>query len=343
MVGPLAHGGLVGIISLIVMSRVTPRLVRMTSTSGISDASELPHLGTFVRAAELGSFTSTAVELGMTQAAVSQRIAALEKQLRVSLFERRPPRLRLTESGRLLFDYARRIIELHAEARESLGRPPSPVTGDLPLAASSVPGEFLLPALLAGFREEYPHVRVRASVGDSGSALKDVERGLAILGLVGWRVEGRDLEYRPLGPDRLVLVVPPSHPWAGLRSISPGRLAGESLIVREVGSGSRGVLQQALDRSGMAISTLGVTLELGSNAAILDGVRRGLGIAFLSRLAVRRDIESGELHEIEVEGLDLRRHFYLVHDRRRPLTPAASIFLHFAENCPRPNAISEGS
>src|SRR5207249_1353587 len=100
---------------------------------------ELPHLGTFVTSAELGSFTATGAELGMTQAAVSQRIAALEKELSVSLFDRRSGKISLTEAGRRLYEYARRILDLHEQAREALGGLHSPVSGDLPLATSSIP------------------------------------------------------------------------------------------------------------------------------------------------------------------------------------------------------------
>src|SRR5271165_186526 len=126
--------------------------VRMAVSSSSSGLPELPHLGTFARAAELGSFTAAAVELGVSQAAVSQRIAALERQLKVSLFQRRAGKVYLTELGSHLYDYAQQILLLQHEAREALSGLHQPVSGDLPLAASSVPGECLLPALLSAFR-----------------------------------------------------------------------------------------------------------------------------------------------------------------------------------------------
>jgi LysR family transcriptional regulator, low CO2-responsive transcriptional regulator len=177
-------------------------------------------------------------------------------------------------------------------------------------------------------------VHVRATVSDSRSVLHEVEKGQAILGLVGQKVDSPSLVVRPLGTDCLVLVVPPRHPWARRKAVSLRALRRESLIIRELGSGSRYALEKSLERAGTSISALNVTLELGSNAAIKDAVRRGLGLAFLSLLAVQKDIDAAELCRVEVKGLDLTRHFYLVHDRCRPLSPAASIFLHFLESHP---------
>jgi DNA-binding transcriptional LysR family regulator len=120
---------------------------------------QLPHLETFARAAELSSFTACARALGLTQAAVSQRIAALEQELGVSLFRRQGGRVLLTDEGRRLHGYAQRIRELHRQARQEVSGKPVPLTGELSLAASSVPGEHLLPELLAAFRQRSPTSR----------------------------------------------------------------------------------------------------------------------------------------------------------------------------------------
>src|SRR5439155_25241889 len=160
---------------------------------------ELPHLTTFARAAERGSFTDAAADLGVTQASVSQRIAALERELRVSLFNRRAGRIALTEAGERLYELARKILDLHEEARERLGGFHPSISGELPIAASSVPAECYLPAVLSAFQEKFAKVRVRASVGDSSSVMKDVTKGLATLGLVGQEVEKSSLVSEPIG------------------------------------------------------------------------------------------------------------------------------------------------
>jgi DNA-binding transcriptional LysR family regulator len=303
----------------------------MVKTAATAEPLELPHLASFAAIAEQGSFTAAATTLGITQAAVSQRIAVLEAELRIALFDRRAGRISLTEAGRRLYEYARKILDLHLDARKNLGGFEAPVSGHLPIAASSVPGECFLPALLSAFHEKYPGVHVRATVGDSSSVMSDIEKGRASLGLVGQEAEKPSLGFRPIGSDTLVLVVAPGHRWAGRKRIPIKALAGESLIIREPGSGSRCALEKSLERAGTSLGGLKITLELGSNAAIKDTVKRGLGVAFLSLLAVQREIDADELRAVKVSGLSLDRQFYLVYHRRRPLSPAACVFLHFLE------------
>jgi DNA-binding transcriptional LysR family regulator len=306
----------------------------MADSPAVPGIPELPHLATFVGVAERGSFTATADALEITQAAVSQRIAALERQLRTSLFDRRRGRIALTEAGERLYDYARRILDLHEQARRDLGAFHPVLSGDLPISASSVPGECLLPALLSEFRATHPQVHVRATVSDSASVIKDVEKGRATLGFIGQKVENPALETRSIGRDRLVLVVPLAHPWATRRTISLVGLAAEPLIIREPGSGSRSTLEKGLERAGASLAALNISLELGSNTAIKDAVKRGLGVAFLSKICVRRELEARELRAVGVQGLDLTRRFYVVHHRRRPLSIAAKAFVRFIESRP---------
>jgi DNA-binding transcriptional LysR family regulator len=169
--------------------RWIPGIAVMVEPLPASGLPELPHLSTFARAAEQGSFTAAAAQMGITQAAVSQRIATLEGELRGSLFDRRAGRISLTEAGQRLYQFARQILDLHDEARRDLGGFHPPVSGDLPTAASSVPGECFLPALLSAFHATHPQVHVRATVSDSGSVIKNVEKGRATLGLVGQKAE----------------------------------------------------------------------------------------------------------------------------------------------------------
>jgi DNA-binding transcriptional LysR family regulator len=175
---------------------------------------------------------------------------------------------------------------------------------------------------------------VRATVSDSASVIKDVEKGRATLGFIGQEAENPALATRSIGQDSLVLVVPLGHAWATRRSIALDGLAGEPLIIREPGSGSRSTLEKGLERAGASLAGLNVSLELGSNTAIKDAVKRGLGIAFLSRFCVRRELDSREFHAVGVRRLDLTRRFYLVHHRRRPLSMAANAFMRFVESRP---------
>jgi DNA-binding transcriptional LysR family regulator len=287
----------------------------------------LPHLQTFAEAAERGSFTAAARHLGITQAAVSQRIHQLETSLRTSLFRREGGRATLTDAGRRLHGYARRILDLVAEARAEVTGTPGGLTGELRLAASSVPGQHVLPPTLAAFRTRHPGVQVKVSVSDTDAVLQEVGQGSAHLGLVGGTGGGRHLEFRRFDSDELVLIVPKGHAWGRRKQVSPADLFAQPLIQRERGSGSRRCLERSLERVGMSPTALNVVLELGSSEAITEAVVAGMGVAVLSRRAVQKEVRAGRLRALRVEGLTLSRDLYVVRDRRRALPAPAQAFL----------------
>lgn len=297
----------------------------MVNTSG-SDDEQIPHLATFSTAAELGSFTKAAQALGLTQAAVSQRIHALEEALDKSLFHRRGGRVLLTEAGKTLHAYARQILDLHRKARLDVAGQEVPVAGELRLAASSVPGEHLLPALLSLFGREYPHVRVRATVSDSMAAIAQVERGEVSLGLVGRKSDGLHMEFRHLACDRMVLVVPEAHPWAGRKRVSLEQLSGQPIILRESGSGLRHCFEKSLERAGRSPADLRVALELGSNEAIKESVAGGLGISVISSHALHGNAKEHGVSVLNVAGFPVQSHWHVVHPKGKRLSPIALVF-----------------
>jgi DNA-binding transcriptional LysR family regulator len=299
------------------------------------NAGQLPNLETFAKAAEFSCFTAAARALGVTQAAVSQQVHALEKSLGVSLFHRHGGRVLLTEAGQLLYPYAQRILGLHLEARQKVTGQKMPRPSELSLAASSIPGEHLLPALLSAFREKYPHIHVRATVTDTLAVLKQVEHGQTHVGLVGGKSDNPHLEFRSFACDEMVLVVPADHLWHQRKRISLQQLCEQPLLLREVGSGSRWCLEQALARAGRSMSDLRVAVELGSNEGIKEAVLRGMGLAILSTHAVQEEVAAGKLHALKVIGLPLKRDLFIVWDRRRVLPIPAQLFLQFLEPCPQ--------
>jgi LysR family transcriptional regulator, low CO2-responsive transcriptional regulator len=295
----------------------------------------LPHLETFSKAAELSSFTAAAKALGVSQAAVSQRVQALEQALSTQLFQRQGGHVFLTEAGHRLYTYAQRILALYQEAVRDITGRQQPLVGELLLASSSVPGEHLLPGLLARFRERHPHVQVRATVTDSRTVLDQVERGQCHLGLTGGKGDSPHLEYRNFACDSLVLVVPADHPWGRRKSVSLSQLAEQPLILREAGSGSRWCLEEALARAGRSANDLQVALELGSNEAIKEAVQRGLGLAILSTHTVEKETRAdGPLRSLRVASLSLERQMFVVWDRRRVLPIPARLFLDLLGPCP---------
>jgi LysR family transcriptional regulator, low CO2-responsive transcriptional regulator len=298
---------------------------------------QLPHLETFSKAAELSSFTAAAKALGVTQAAVSQRVQALEKLLGTSLFHRRGGRVLPTEAGRRLYDYSQRILDIHRAARREITGHEPTVASQLTIAASSIPGEHLLPALLSVFRRKHPHVQVRATVSDSVAVMEQVERGLASVGLLGRKADNPHLQFRYLTSDRIVLVVPSNHALGRRRSVTVKQLGTHPLVLREAGSGLRYCFEKSLERAGQSLADLRVVLELGSNEAIKEAVMRGAGVAILSAFAVRKELKSGKLHALTVRNLRCDRDMFIVLDKRRVLPLPARLLLTFLETNPVPN------
>jgi DNA-binding transcriptional LysR family regulator len=296
--------------------------------------SRLPYLETFSKAAELSSFTGAAKALRLTQASVSQRVQSLEISLGTALFNRQGGRVLLTEAGRKLYDYAQRILDLHRQARQEVTGHDVPPAGELLIAASSIPGEHLLPALLSNFGHKHPHVRIRAMVSDSMGVISQVERGQVSVGLVGRKSNSWHLEFRYLTSDRMVLIVPPGHALYRQKKLSVKQLARHPLVLREVGSGLRHCFEKSLEKAGLSLADLRVALELGSNEAIKEAVLRGVGAAILSSFAVQKEVRARQLWALPVSGLDCDRDMYIVLDRRRVLPPAARLFLLFLDTHP---------
>jgi DNA-binding transcriptional LysR family regulator len=302
--------------------------------AGQSDDLRLPYLETFSKAAELSNFTGAAKALRLTQASVSQRVQMLEKTLGTPLFLRQGGRVLLTAAGQKLYDYAQRILDLHRQARREITGHDTSVGGELSLAASSIPGEHLLPALLSLFGQKHPHIHVRATVSDSMGVITQVERGEVSLGLVGRKTETPHLAFHYLARDRMVLVVPPGHVLSRRKNVSVKQLPRHPFILREVGSGLRHCFEKSLDRAGLSVTDLRVALELGSNEAIKEAVLRGVGVAILSTFAVQKELRAGQLHALEVRDLHCDRDMYIVQDQRRVLPLPARLFLLFLETHP---------
>jgi DNA-binding transcriptional LysR family regulator len=292
-------------------------------------SSRLPFLETFAKAAELSCFSAAARGLGLTQAAVSQQIHTLEKAVGTGLFHRSGGRVLLTPAGSRLYGFAERILALQEEALRKVAGQRAVVVGAVGVAASSIPGEHLLPALLPAFRRRYPHIQIRATVTDTRAVLGDVETGRAHLGLVSVRAESEHLEFRSFACDEMMLVVPVGHRWWGRKRVPLEQFLRQPLILREPGSGSRWCLEWALERSGRSAGDLQVAVELGSNEGIKEAVLRGVGVAVLSTRAVKKELAARKLHALKVQGLCLERDLFAVWDTRRALPAQARRFLEF--------------
>jgi DNA-binding transcriptional LysR family regulator len=293
---------------------------------------ELKHLQTFLAVEAQHSFTRAAKSLGITQAAVSQHIAALEEELGVSLLDRQGRQVELTEAGKKVRDGASRVFAVITELQSSLAGGAA-VAGTLRIAASTVPSETLLPALLAEFRRRHPQVREELSITDSRAAAQAVQRGAAEVGFVGDQPASSKLACHPLAADELVLVVATGHERAGDEAITLKRLTELPLLVREPGSGSRACLEQALAEKDLSLGDLQIAMEANSNEALRAAVLRGTGGAFLSTATIADDVAARRLAVLKVRGLRPKRQLFLIHRNPPPTASPASEFLEFVKSC----------
>ncbi|MEO1997305.1 MAG: selenium metabolism-associated LysR family transcriptional regulator [Planctomycetaceae bacterium] len=293
---------------------------------------ELRHLQSFAEAAERGSFTRAAESLRVTQAAVSQHIAALETELNVRLFDRRGRGVHLTEPGQQMYQYARRILELVSEATRTLGASAQHIAGAIAIATSSVPAEWLVPELLVEFREQYPGIRESLTVSDSSVATSAVEHGDADVGFVGEVPQSSKLNSTAVAQDELVLVSSADHPWTATGTATLKQLSQQPLIVREPESGSRRCVEKTLRQHGISPADLQIAMEVNNNDAIRAAVERGVGVAFLSQRDKRHKFG---LTQIALRGFHARRQLHLVYNAQRPLTHPARLFVDFVKQWSR--------
>ncbi len=287
---------------------------------------ELRHLRAFEAAVRCGSFTQAAAELGLSQPAVSLQVQALERELGIELLERLPRRVLLTPAGEALLDYARRLLNLEAEAGQVIAELKGLQAGCLRVAASPTIGTYLLPAMLGEFKRRQPGLRVIAEIAPSYRVGHALHEHAADVGLVEAPVDSESLVAEVFRTDELVLIVPAAHPWAGRRAILPRELAGQPLIAREPASGTRALVEERLRALGVEITP---ALELGGVEAIKNAVAAGLGVSFVSRHALELEVRLGILAAIPVRGLNLQRPFYCLRHSRRYASPALEAFLAF--------------
>jgi len=295
---------------------------------------DLQKIETFLCAAEKLSVSEAAKQLHLSQPTVSHHIKTLEQELGTELFERSNTGLRLTEAGRLLLPWARRLLHDTADL-ESMMSSLQAVAGELRIACSTTAGKYILPQLAARFRQRYPGIQVQIPSCGSDQVTLDLLDGDVHLGVVSREVGDPNLEIQEFFQDTIVLIVPAQHRWARRVSIEPSELLEEPLIMREPTSGTRRVVLEELAKHDISLEDLNIFLELGNAEAIVRTVAAGYAVAFVSDLSATYPLERGSVIKIPVEGITLQRTIYMVRKRigeaNRPRDVFWS-FVHAPEN-----------
>lgn len=290
---------------------------------------ELWQLEIFCAIAKTKSFTKAAELVHRTQPTISAQIASLENVFGHPLFDRSGKEIELTESGKILYDYARKILGLVEESKDRIAESHSIVRGDLVIGASTIPGTYILPKLLGKFKRRYPEVKITLQISDSEDVTSKILERKLELGAVGKQIENAKLEYGELAADEIVLVVGPNHRWSHRDFITLDELKDEPFISREQGSGTRAVTEQALKNKGIKRDDLNVVMELGSTEAVKRGVEAGLGVSFVSKWAIDKERKLGLIKRVRVKGLAIHRSFYIVSLRKGPRRLAVQTFMNF--------------
>jgi DNA-binding transcriptional LysR family regulator len=269
-------------------------------------------LRAFVSVVDLGSFSAAAKQAGVSQPAVTMQIKSLESDVGATLLERRYHRVELTEAGNALLPHARRVLQDLALAREDISALSHTLTGRLVIAASTTPGDYVIPKVLGTFLQANGQVRVEIAVRDSADAVAAVEDGYADLGVCGVESTSAKVEFKEVGHDEIVVIAAPSHPLAARAAVPFAELAEQDWVVRESGSGTGRVARRALVERGIDPDELRVLVELGSADALVSAVEGSLGIAMVSRSAAEKALALGSVARVDMEGERIVRPFFTV-------------------------------
>jgi DNA-binding transcriptional LysR family regulator len=279
----------------------------------------------FEAVVRLGSYTLASEEANVTQPAVSIQLKRLEEIVGMRLLEQTGKRFAVTEAGDALLSHARRVLEememLAAEIDDLKGLK----RGRLRISTVTTVNYFS-PTLLRTFCERFPGVSVAMGVANRQELLQELADNAVDMVIMGQPPADEDLQADPFLANPLVIIAPPSHPLVGKKSVSLKRLESEVFLMREPGSGTRGTMERFFAEHGVNVCS---SIEVGGAEALKQGVQAGLGLALTSRDAVELEVASGRLAELNVPGLPILRHWYLVHRASRWLNPAALAFKSF--------------
>ena len=288
---------------------------------------ELKFLEIFCKVVEERSFSNAAQALFLTQPTISSHIKAMEDEVGIRLLDRLGREVLPTKVGEVLYKYAREIVNLKTNAIQALDEFKGVVKGRLVIGGSTIPGEYILPEYIAQFKKAHPDIRVTLKIGDTQDIMDLLLDGSIEMGVVGSRTDDKKIECREFLNDELVLIASSSLFKDIEAKIDKKDLQHMPVIIREQGSGSRKTMEDILQRQGIDIENLNIVGEFGSTEAVKQAVKSGLGVSFVSRFAVKTEIQNKALKVISIKDFNITRHFYIITDRTRAVSPICESFI----------------
>jgi DNA-binding transcriptional LysR family regulator len=282
----------------------------------------------FLAVAKHLNFSHAGKAVHLSQPSVSIRIHGLEEELQTKLFESIGKRVALTEAGRILEPYAHRVVAALDDSRKAVEEYRGLEQGSLRLGASTTPGMYLVPRVIARFKRQHPRIAISLGINNTRQIEEGVIGDEFDLGIVGGHLISDEIETLTWRTDELVLVIAPGHPLARKKHLKLRDLAKERLINREAGSATRALSEKYLKLPNLSPETF---LELGNPESVKVAVQEGLGIAFLSRFAVEMELKAKSLIALKIPGINISRELKIIYRKGRHLSRAATALIEAAQ------------
>jgi LysR family transcriptional regulator, low CO2-responsive transcriptional regulator len=285
----------------------------------------LRRLQVFEALARLESFSRAAAELHLTQPAVTMQVQQLENEVGLPLYEKMGRRVDITPAGREIVECTRALTQRLREAEELIAVMKGAGGGEISISAVST-AKYHVPMLLAEFRRKHPDVRVRLSVSNREQVVRDLTENSVDLAIMGTPPRGLDTIAVPFARHPIAIIAAPGHALAQRKRLPLARLAGETFLIRERGSGTRSAMERVFRERRFQPRE---TIEMSSNETIKQAVMAGMGVSFLSLHTVGLEVAARRLAVLEVAGTPVMRHWYVIHRERKRLSPVAEAFKTF--------------
>jgi DNA-binding transcriptional LysR family regulator len=273
------------------------------------------------------SFSKASEELYLTQPTVSDHVKSLEEELNCKLFDRLGRTIIPTKEAEALYSHAMEIIEKANNIKDFIGHLKKEVTGELVIGASTIPGTYLMPSIMAKFRKMYPSISFQILISDSRGIVEKILRHELLIGIAGAKLANSQITYTPFLEDELIVVSSPV--LIKNKQLTLKELMKLPMVLREDGSGTRRETEKILQDKGISLEDIKVAGIFGSTDAVKQAVKAGLGVSILSRLSVKDEIKYAIFKEIKLSDIQMKRKFYIVTHKKRTLPVAYNLFLEY--------------
>ncbi len=261
------------------------------------------------------SFTKAAGELFISQPAITKHIQELEKEYGVRLFDRIGNRIQLTHAGQLLLDHACKIIDAYHNLDFDMKKLSKKSEGELRIGASTTISQYVLPEMIAKFRERYPDIRLTLLSGNSYEIEEALETGRIDLGMIEGVKRQQQFKYTPFLDDELVAMVRVQNPLAEKDEISFNELRQVPMVLRELGSGTLDVFENTIKGHGIRLSDLNIEMNFGTTEGIKHFVEHSDCMGIISIRSIFQEIYDNKFKVLDIEGCKIQRQFCFVEKR----------------------------